>query len=164
MPVLWRGADPVGVLASVIDWQKRTMHFFAGARDQTFSGPQPGLLLHAYSIRHAIDMGLTRYDFLRGNERYKYSFGSIERQICNTVIRVKRQPRKQVVLDRRGIPEALALIKRQAADGKRAKAATGYRQILSLDPACLTAVLGYAELKATRGRLVGTECAVRWTL
>ena len=164
MPILWKGPDPVGVLASLIDWRKRSMHFFIGARDHTFSNPQPGLTLHAHSIRAAIDMGLSRYDFLRGNERYKYSFGSTERQIFNTLIRVKSKPGKRPLLDVRSIPKALALAKRQAAEGERAKAETGYRQILSLDPTCLNAALGLAELRRVRGSLVGTECTVRWIL
>ena len=109
-------------------------------------------------------MGLSRYDFLRGNERYKYSFGSTERQIFNTLIRVKSKPGKRPLLDVRSIPKALALAKRQAAEGERAKAETGYRQILSLDPTCLSAALGLAELRRVCGSLVGTECTVRWIL
>ena len=35
-----------------------------------------GLLLKALTIRHAIDEGLAYYDFLRGDEAYKYDLGA----------------------------------------------------------------------------------------
>jgi CelD/BcsL family acetyltransferase involved in cellulose biosynthesis len=37
----------------------------------------PGLVLLAYMIQDAIARGKTRFDFLRGEERYKYEFGPI---------------------------------------------------------------------------------------
>jgi hypothetical protein len=50
--------------------------FYIGSRDETFDDLPPGFVLHAYSIRHAIENGFTTYDFLCGNEPYKYSFGA----------------------------------------------------------------------------------------
>jgi len=137
------------------------MHFFVGARDEQCQNPQPGLTLHAHSIRHAIEMGLTRYDFLRGNERYKYSFGSIERRISNTIVRVKPGARARSVLDRRSIPRALHLIKEQKTAGKHAEMETGYRQILAVDPDCMPAILGYAELKVANGQIMAAERLLR---
>ena len=81
MPSFTPPTIAVGVLASLIDREKRAMRFFIGARDERWNDIRPGLVLHAHSIRQAIEMGLTQYNFLRGNERYKYSFGSVDRRL-----------------------------------------------------------------------------------
>ena len=47
------------------------------------------MILHAYSIRHAIAHGFVEYDFLRGNEPYKYSFGCKERKIYSIVLETR---------------------------------------------------------------------------
>ncbi|HKW77562.1 MAG TPA: GNAT family N-acetyltransferase [Candidatus Limnocylindria bacterium] len=41
----------------------------------------PGVLLHAHAIRDAIERGLSAYDFLRGDERYKYDLGGTDVQL-----------------------------------------------------------------------------------
>lgn len=152
MPILWRGGEPAGLLACLTDRRKHVMHFFIGARDERHNSLQPGLTLHAFNIRQAIGMGLTRYDFLRGNERYKYSFGAIDQKICNTVVRVRSGARKRNILDPRSIPQVLGLIDRQAAPGWQAKAEIGYRQLLMLDPLCEPARRGLAKLKGASAR------------
>ena len=43
--------------------------------DPEFSYYSVGLLLKAHSIKKAIEAGKKKYDFLRGNERYKYELG-----------------------------------------------------------------------------------------
>ena len=45
-----------------------------------------GLLLKALSVKDAIEEGKTRYDFLRGNEPYKYHLGGIDKSIYNMVV------------------------------------------------------------------------------
>ena len=40
-----------------------------------------GLLLKAFSIQNAIEAGLKYYDFLRGDEPYKYDLGGIDRRV-----------------------------------------------------------------------------------
>ena len=45
-----------------------------------------GLLLKALSVKSAIEDGKSYYDFLRGNERYKYHLGGIDRPIYNMVV------------------------------------------------------------------------------
>jgi CelD/BcsL family acetyltransferase involved in cellulose biosynthesis len=152
MPVLWQGPHPLGAHANLVDQQKHVMHFFAGARDDQCEEIQPGLLLHAHSIRNAIELGLTEYDFLRGNERYKYSFGAIERRIHNTIVRAKPGADQRTVFDPRSIPQALAQSARWRAEGEFDLAEAGYRQILIIDPACDAARHGCAEMKDARGR------------
>jgi CelD/BcsL family acetyltransferase involved in cellulose biosynthesis len=41
----------------------------------------PGILLLAYLIRHAIEQGCKRFDFLRGNEEYKYRLGGRDTKV-----------------------------------------------------------------------------------
>lgn len=89
LPVLWKGEMPVGALASLIDKEKRSLLFYIAGRDPALNNPPPGFILHAYSIRYAISNGFTTYDFLRGNEPYKYLFGSEERYIRNVIVRAK---------------------------------------------------------------------------
>lgn len=79
LPVLWQGDRPLGAYACLVDHQKRELLFQMAARDQTFDQPSPGLVLHAHCIRWAIEHGMRRYDFLRGDEPYKYSFTRQER-------------------------------------------------------------------------------------
>ncbi|MBX6324226.1 MAG: GNAT family N-acetyltransferase, partial [Rhodospirillaceae bacterium] len=98
MPVLWQDERPLGALAILVDRPKRSLLFFIGARDETVSNPPPGFVLHAYAIRYAIANGFAVYDFLRGNEPYKYLFASQERSIRHVVVTARDdRPR----LDRR---------------------------------------------------------------
>ena len=45
-----------------------------------------GLLLKALSVKSAIEDGKSYYDFLRGNERYKYHLGGVDKPIYNMVV------------------------------------------------------------------------------
>jgi len=46
----------------------------------------PGLVLLSYVIQDAIARGMKRFDFLRGDERYKYDFGGVDREIFRLAI------------------------------------------------------------------------------
>lgn len=84
---------PIGALSILIDTKKRSLLFFLGGRDMTVNNPPPGFVLHAHSIRYAIKNGFRTYDFLRGNEPYKYLFGAREREIRYIVVRRRGQQR-----------------------------------------------------------------------
>lgn len=47
----------------------------------------PGWVLLAQLIQHAIGLGRTHFDFLQGNEDYKYRFGGQDTPVYRTVIR-----------------------------------------------------------------------------
>jgi CelD/BcsL family acetyltransferase involved in cellulose biosynthesis len=47
-----------------------------------------GLLSKYYSIKHSIENGKSRYDFLRGAERYKYHLGGSETQLFRCIINI----------------------------------------------------------------------------
>jgi len=53
--------------------------------DTTFASLSPGLLLKAYVIKEAIEKGKKRFDFLRGEERYKYDLGAKERKLYRVI-------------------------------------------------------------------------------
>lgn len=42
-----------------------------------FAGLSPGIVLTAFTIQSAIESGLKRYDFLRGDEEYKFRFRAV---------------------------------------------------------------------------------------
>ena len=83
LAILWHRDRPLGALAFFVDKVKRTMLFHMAGRDETSDLIPSGLVLHAYCIRRAIELGFRTYDFLRGNEAYKYSFGASETVISS---------------------------------------------------------------------------------
>ena len=107
LPTFWHGDRPVAALATLVDPRKRTFSFYMTGRDETFEGPPSGVILHAFSIRHAIANGFSEYDFLRGNESYKYSFGCAERKIRCTVLETRNGRNLGGKLDPRGIADVL---------------------------------------------------------
>jgi CelD/BcsL family acetyltransferase involved in cellulose biosynthesis len=47
----------------------------------------PGWVLLANLIQWAVEQGITEFDFMRGDEDYKYKFGGIDRQIYRVVLK-----------------------------------------------------------------------------
>jgi CelD/BcsL family acetyltransferase involved in cellulose biosynthesis len=64
----------------------RLMFYNAGV-DPAASDLSPGVVLAAEGIRSAIERGKKRFDFLRGNERYKYQWGSVDEPIQRILVR-----------------------------------------------------------------------------
>jgi CelD/BcsL family acetyltransferase involved in cellulose biosynthesis len=54
--------------------------------DPAFSSLSVGLLLKAHALREAIESGMKRFDFLRGNEPYKYDLGGADFPIYQCVV------------------------------------------------------------------------------
>lgn len=54
--------------------------------DPRWAALSPGIVLLAHLIRSAIDRGFARFDFLRGEERYKYAFGPTPEDLFNVVL------------------------------------------------------------------------------
>jgi len=151
LPVLWKNERPIAALGSYLDHEKKSVLFMIGGRDPSFGEMPAGLALHAHSIRHAIETGFRTYDFMRGNEPYKYSLGARDRVIeCITVsTRSGLNPGGRLPL--RSIPtvfkEVTALHQRQL----REEAETGYRQILATAPNHVGALYGLGQLLAAKG-------------
>ncbi len=151
LPILWRGDKPGGALAIYIDHKKKTFLFFITGRDASFNNPQPGLVLHAHSIRYAIQNGFAEYDFLRGNEDYKYSFGVDERPIKTIVLNTWDKKNLGGKLDLRCMPVVLKRSTQHLRTGALDKAEIGYRHVLAAEPRKTAALYGLARIAAARG-------------
>ena len=100
LPVLWQG-ERRRRRARHPDRRAQedpTLFWIARPRRERSTGPPAGLVLHAlrHPARHRAT-ALATYDFLRGNEPYKYSFGCEERRIKSLFLTTKdhRNPRRQ---------------------------------------------------------------------
>jgi CelD/BcsL family acetyltransferase involved in cellulose biosynthesis len=152
LPVLWRDDKPLGALASLVDAQKGALLFYVGGRDESVDNPPPGLVLHAHSIRYAIANGFGTYDFLRGNERYKYSLGAEERRIRCVVVGTRTGRNLGDKLHRRSVPAVLRRTTELHRAGRLAEAERGYRQVLDVAPRHPDALYCLGQLMATEGR------------
>lgn len=152
LPVMWNGDRPLAALASLIDTKSQSLRFFVGGRDETFRGsPPPGFVLHAYSIRHAIRSGFTTYDFLRGDEPYKYTFGAEDRFVKDIIIRTANGKNLGGKLDPRSLPTVFDRTFEHHQGGRVAEAKIGYRQILDVEPDHRKALYALAQLLTADG-------------
>lgn len=73
---LWLLDAPDGPLAAFLclEWDDTVGLYNSGFRPD-HAALSPGLVLLAHIVRDAIERGKRRFDFLRGEERYKYDFG-----------------------------------------------------------------------------------------
>ncbi|HTO65519.1 MAG TPA: GNAT family N-acetyltransferase [Bradyrhizobium sp.] len=152
LPVLWQGDRPVGALAIFVDPRKKSFLFHMAGRDETFDGPQPGLILHAHSIRRAISNGFATYDFMRGNEAYKYSFGVEEHRNKSVIVTTKSGKNLGGRLDGRSLAFALERSKEHHRAGRHAKAEPGFRQIIDIEPRNADALYCLGQVLAKRGK------------
>ncbi len=61
----------------------RVMVYNSGLNYQDYGQLSPGIVLLAYNIQHAIQNGYKFYDFLRGDESYKYRMGGRDTAVMN---------------------------------------------------------------------------------
>lgn len=59
------------------------MVYNSGLNHQQFGQLSPGIVLLAYNIQYAIKHGYRKYDFLRGDEDYKYRMGGRDTAVMN---------------------------------------------------------------------------------
>ena len=151
MPVLWHGDRAICVFAFLIDDRKKTYNFYIGGRDESFKGPPIGLVLHAYAIRHAIANGIAKYDFLRGNEPYKYSFGCEERRIKSLFLTTRDRRNLGGKIEPRSAPLVLQRAFELHQAGQLDQAERAYRQVLDVDPHHAKALHLLGTVAAKRG-------------
>ena len=79
---LWFLEAEAGPIASFItlEWDG-TVGLYNSGFEPSRAALSPGLILSTHVIRDAIARGKTRFDFLRGEERYKYEFGPIPEDV-----------------------------------------------------------------------------------
>ena len=131
---------------------KKSLLFFITGRDETYREMPAGYLLHAYSIRHAIAHGFTTYEFLKGNEPYKYLFGPQQERRQRPVSVVTKTNRNLGGrLDPRGLPAMLDMALEFEHQDELADAELAYRQILELAPDNALALYRFGRLKAGNG-------------
>jgi len=159
VPVLWYEDRPLGALANIIDKSKGVVLFYITGRDETWTTPSPGLVLHGFCIRRAIEMGFREYDFLRGNEPYKYMFGPWERTISCTQFRTRSGEN----LNGRLHPFSIRFVYEQALKfykaGEKAKSEVAFRQVLETVPDHRGAEFGLANLLFEKGEFHEAEAS-----
>jgi CelD/BcsL family acetyltransferase involved in cellulose biosynthesis len=94
--VIWDGETPVAALAAFVDVIKGTFSYYMGGFNPKYQKISPGKAMTGHCIRYAIENGFTTFDFLRGGEEYKRSFGSRER-IGESVVISRRNFRNALV-------------------------------------------------------------------
>lgn len=67
-------------------WENRIWLYNSGW-DWEYRNYSPGWLLLANLIRWATENGITEFDFMRGDEDYKYKFGGVDRYVERVVIK-----------------------------------------------------------------------------
>jgi CelD/BcsL family acetyltransferase involved in cellulose biosynthesis len=80
LATVWHTETPIAAVACLVDRIKSTFSGYICSWDPRFADMSPGILGWALSIQDAIKSGMKGYDFLRGDERYKYiTFGAVDR-------------------------------------------------------------------------------------
>jgi len=75
------------------DYDGRIWVYNSGLDPAAFSALSPGVVLTATAIEKAVALGRKEFDFLRGNEEYKYRFGAVDTNIYRIRIETKgRRP------------------------------------------------------------------------
>ncbi len=162
LPVLRHNGRPLAALASFIDPVKRSLLFFIGGRDAECNGSTPpSFLLHAYSIRHAIDNGFKTYEFQRGNETYKYLFKPRENKIGHILISTTNRQNLGGKLDSRSLVKVLDRTVDLHEAGHLAAAEVGYKQVLAVSPGSAKALYGCGQLLAQKGKHAAAARAFR---
>lgn len=68
------------------DYDNQILVYNSGYDPAQYAVLSPGIVLLSYCIRHAIETGRTRFDFLRGDEEYKFRFGAQRTTIHNVLM------------------------------------------------------------------------------
>ena len=68
------------------EYNGRYWLYNSGYDPTVFAPLSPGWVLLAYTIQYAIVAGLTVYDFMQGDEEYKYRFGSQDYRVMRVIV------------------------------------------------------------------------------
>ncbi|MBX3063136.1 MAG: GNAT family N-acetyltransferase [Anaerolineae bacterium] len=70
------------------DYNNNILVYNSGLIPERFSYLSPGIVLLLFLIEDAIKKGRTEFDFLRGNEEYKYRMGAVDHPVMNLEAKV----------------------------------------------------------------------------
>jgi hypothetical protein len=79
------GERRIGAAVSFDDG--RTHYYYNAGVDPEARDLSPGVLMVAKLVERALDQGRSRFDFLRGDETYKYEWGAIDEPIQRLLVR-----------------------------------------------------------------------------
>ncbi|MDK4739276.1 GNAT family N-acetyltransferase [Rhizobium sp. CNPSo 3464] len=150
LPVLWQDGVAIAASAVLLDRPRKSLICFLSARDVSIRDLSPGLTLHAYTIRWAIENGFRIYDLGAGNYEHKYIFGSVSRRIERFRIDTRTGRNLGDRLDPHCLRFVLARIRKLYAAGDLVDAEIGCRQVLAIEPANGEALALYREVVASR--------------
>jgi CelD/BcsL family acetyltransferase involved in cellulose biosynthesis len=78
--------EPAAAMFNLI-YSNRTLLYNSGLDPTRFLHLSPGIVLTAFLIQHSIEQDRKEFDFLRGDEGYKYRLGGVDYPIYQLVIR-----------------------------------------------------------------------------
>jgi CelD/BcsL family acetyltransferase involved in cellulose biosynthesis len=67
------------------DYHNEILVYNSGIYSEQYGHLSPGIVLLAYNIQHAIETGHTAFDFLQGDEEYKYRLGGQDKVVFNLI-------------------------------------------------------------------------------
>jgi len=102
LPIIWCGNKPISASVAFVDVDKKCFYDYIGGWDEAYSKMSPGNTLIAYGIKYAIDKEIETYDFLRGNEDYKY-----------TTFAARKKYNRNVVIERKGLKPTVHKLKKR---------------------------------------------------
>ncbi len=76
LDLFWQGDSPITGLLAFLDRERSWFGFYLTGFDKRFARHSPGTVIVAHSLRRALEAGFRTFDFLRGDEPYKRSFGA----------------------------------------------------------------------------------------
>jgi CelD/BcsL family acetyltransferase involved in cellulose biosynthesis len=83
--ILTVGGNPAAAYLN-FSYNNQVLVYNSG-QDGQYAHLSPGIVLLAYTIRHAIEHGQRVFDFLRGNENYKYQMGGRDTEVFMLIAR-----------------------------------------------------------------------------
>lgn len=86
LDIFWDRGTPITGLLAFLDHARRSFCFYITGFDQRYAALSPGTVIVAHAIREAICNGYLVFDFLRGDEPYKFSLGAELRRAENVTI------------------------------------------------------------------------------
>ena len=84
--IIWDGTVPLAGIRAYLDRDRSTFSFAMLGWDNQYAKLRLGNVVLAYAIRYAIENGYKYFDFLSGEEPYKYLFGAKNRFNRNVIV------------------------------------------------------------------------------